>query len=169
MPKLGRGIGGHTKPNNGRHELWLTPPQILANLGTFDLDPCACPAPRPWPTANRHACLPEDGLAMQWEGRVWLNPPYGTSLGEWMRKMALHQNGISLTFARTETEAWQKWVWPFAKSILFVRGRFNFYLPDGTRAAGNSGGPCALISYTDLDKDILATSGIAGAFVTEWA
>ena len=64
----GKGIGGHERPNNGAEELWLTPPQLLSVLGPFDLDPCACPDPRPWPTAKRHIALPEDGLAAQWGG-----------------------------------------------------------------------------------------------------
>ena len=36
----------------GKNE-WLTPPELLAKLGQFDLDPCA-PVNRPWPTATHH-------------------------------------------------------------------------------------------------------------------
>lgn len=159
------GIGSHTIPNGGRHELWLTPPQVLMGLGRFDLDPCACPAPRPWPTADRHVALPDDGLSCEWRGRVWLNPPYGDSLGAWLERMAMHGKGIALTFARTETDAWQRWVWPYARLVLFVDGRLYFYLPDGTRAAGNAGGPSALIAYSDEDATLLDNSGLNGAYV----
>ena len=58
--------------------VWLTPPAIIEPLGPFDLDPCAAPSPRPWPTAARHIELPEDGLTAEWHGRVWCNPPFGT-------------------------------------------------------------------------------------------
>lgn len=163
---LRKGIGGHTLANNGRHELWLTPPQILHSLGTFDLDPCACPEPRPWPTATRHIALPEDGLAADWQrSRIWLNPPYGDKIGPWMERMARNASGIALTFARTETDFWQTWIWPFAKAVLFIKGRLNFYLPDGSRSPYNAGGPSCLIAYSNRDAWILQRAGIAGAIV----
>ena len=162
-----KGIGSHTKPNNGENDLWLTPPAILHALGTFDLDPCACPEPRPWPTAKRHIVLPEDGLAAEWEGRVWMNPPYGDKVDRWMERMARHNHGTALIFARTETEVWEKTIWPFASAILFLYGRLYFYLPDGTRAEGNAGGPSALISYGRVDALLLKSSGIAGAFIED--
>lgn len=160
-----RGIGSHTKPNCGENELWLTPKSVIWSLGRFDLDPCACPEPRPWPTATRHIALPEDGLASEWEGRVFLNPPYGDKIGPWMEKMSKHNYGIALIFARTETDIWQRWIWPFASAILFPAGRFTFYLPDGTEAASNSGGPSALISYGEHEADVLERCGVKGWMV----
>jgi hypothetical protein len=160
-----KGIGGHTLANNGRHELWLTPPAIIRMLGEFDLDPCACPEPRPWPTAKQHIALPDDGLAANWSGRVWLNPPYGNKIAPWMERMSQHGSGIALIFARTETDFWHRWIWPYAKAVLFIRGRLNFHLPDGTESACNAGGPSALIAYTYDDAVTLQESGIAGTVV----
>jgi hypothetical protein len=159
------GIGSHTMPNNGQSETWLTPPEIIGALGRFDLDPCAAPSPRPWPTAAVHIELPTDGLAIPWVGRVFCNPPYGDKLGDWLEKMGRHRCGIALTFARTETDAWQRWVWPFAHAVLFISGRLYFRLPDGTRAPGNAGGPSALVAYSDYDVVALLRSGIPGAVV----
>lgn len=160
-----QGIGGHTSPNRGKDVIWLTPPSILQPLGLFDLDPCAAPSPRPWPTAIRHIELPDDGLDGEWSGRVFLNPPYDEDLGLWMRKMAEHQSGIALVFARTEIEVWQRWIWPYADTVLFIAGRLHFYLPDGTRAKGNAGGPSTLIAYSASDSEVLRNSGIGGALV----
>lgn len=165
-PSKRRGIGSHTKQGNGQDELWLTPPAIIEMLGgwnSFDLDPCACPHPRPWPTARTHFALPEkNGLKLEWGGRIWLNPPYGDKLTPWLARMADHRNGMALIFARTETESWTRWVWPFAKCVLFIAGRLTFYLPDGTQGPGNSGGPSALIAYGDHDTQELFNCGIAG-------
>ena len=113
---MSRGIGSHTLPNNGAFDTWLTPRPILSRLGAFDLDPCAAPDPRPWDTATVHLTQPADGLLATWpkDHRVWLNPPYGRNIGRWMEKMAKHGSGIALIFARTETEAWSKWVWPYS-------------------------------------------------------
>ena len=160
-----RGMGSHTKPNSGVNDLWLTPPQLFHALGEFDLDPCACPDPRPWSTAKRHIALPDDGLAADWSGRVWMNPPYGDEINPWLEKTAKHGIGTALIFARTETANWELFVWPKASAILFLYGRLYFYLPDGTRAHGNAGGPSALIAYGERDAAILRDSGIKGAFV----
>lgn len=159
------GIGSHAKPTEGLETIWLTPPQILHPLGEFDLDPCAVTPPRPWDTAKKSIALPEDGLAAKWEGRVWLNPPYDQDIGKWFEKMAHHKNGMALVFARTEIEAWQTWVWPYAVSILFIAGRLYFYYPDGTRSGGNAGGPSCLIAYSERDTEYLRYSGIPGKLV----
>lgn len=141
----GLGIGGHHSPN-ARTVEWLTPPWLLKHLGDFDLDPCA-PLKRPWDTATVHFSKDVDGLSVPWHGFVWLNPPYGRETGTWLERLAHHDNGIALTFARTETFAWHQFVWPCATSIVFLRGRLNFYHPDGTESKKNAGGPSALIGY----------------------
>lgn len=163
--RIRRGIGGHHAPNRGATDTWLTPQSILDALGPFDLDPCAAPDPRPWPTAARHIAWPEDGLFAEWSGRVWLNPPYGTVTGSWLARLAEHGSGIALIFARTETEAWHRWVWPRATAILFLEGRIHFHYPDGRRAAANAGGPSALVAYSEPDADRLAGSAINGWIV----
>jgi hypothetical protein len=145
--------------------VWLTPPEILDALGSFDLDPCAAPSPRPWPTAVRHIEFPEDGLAAEWSGRVWCNPPFGSQTWAWLERMAEHRNGIALTFARTETEGFHRHVWQRASGLLFLSKRPHFYRPDGTRAKGNSGGPICLIAYGDWNAAKLLRSNIDGAFV----
>ena len=159
------GMGSHHSAR-GETSTWLTPLQIIRALGIFDLDPCAAPSPRPWATAERHIELPEDGLAVPWNGRVFLNPPYGNEISAWLKKMAAHASGIALTFARTETDAWQRWVWPFSTAILFIDGRINFRLPDGTDPRKNAGAPSVLIAYSDFDAEVLRTCGISGYLVT---
>jgi hypothetical protein len=145
--------------------VWLTPPEILSALGPFDLDPCAAPEPRPWPTAARHITLPECGLVDEWSGRVWCNPPFGSNTEAWLKRMAAHGNGIALVFARTETEMFQRHVWPYIHAALFLAKRPHFYRPDGTRAAGNSGGPIVLLAYSAKDAEDLMTCGLNGALV----
>jgi hypothetical protein len=166
---MSAGIGSHTLPNQGITNTWLTPKFIIDALGPFDLDPCAAPSPRPWATASRMIELPEDGLAAKWQGRVWLNPPYGSDIGQWMEKMAKHESseaaGIALTFARTETSAWQSWIWPYAKAVLFISGRLHFCKPDGIATKTNAGGPSALIAYSEHDVLMLRKSGISGFIV----
>ena len=159
-----KGIGGHTLPNRGAKDEWLTPPEILKALGPFDLDPCA-PVNRPWDTAAKHFTIEDDGLSKEWDGRVWLNPPYGPACADWLRRMADHKNGTALIFARTETEMFHRWVWPVARAVLFFEGRLYFHHVSGARAKGNAGGPSVLIAYSEWDASKLQASRITGRFV----
>lgn len=125
---------------------WLTPPEIVTALGAFDLDPCS-PVARPWPTAATHLTIEDDGLAHEWAGRVWCNPPFGREAIKWLRKMAKHGNGIALIPARTETVMFYETVWGVADAVLFIKGRPHFHHVDGLRASFNSGAPICLVAY----------------------
>jgi hypothetical protein len=125
---------------------WLTPPRILDALGYFDLDPCS-PVTRPWDTAGQHFNIHDDGLAQDWTGRVWMNPPFGRLALIWMAKLAAHGNGIALIPARTETALFYDTVWSKADGICFLKGRPHFHRVDGTRAPFNSGAPICLVAY----------------------
>lgn len=177
------GIGGHhsARPNT---ETWFTPPAIIEALGgadSFDLDPCS-PAGRPYITARQHYTAEDNGLALPWFGRVWLNPPYSTTVvANFLSRMATHGAGTALIFARTETDAFHRFVWDRASGLLFLRGRLHFhvgadtwferkgkppiFVRAGEPAPANCGGPSVLIAYGDDDRDMLAAAPIDGAFV----
>lgn len=161
-----KGIGGHTKPNAGATDSWITPKNIIDALGPFDLDPCQC-TPQPWPCAKNAYTIADDGLNKDWYGRVWLNPPY-SNVWDWMEKLANHGNGIALIFARTETEGFGEFVWRRATSILFLKQRLFFHKPDGSRAKGNSGGPSCLVAYGVQNSMRIHRCGLLGAWMTEW-
>jgi hypothetical protein len=134
--------------NETSTDSWITPQWLLERLGPFDLDPCVS-TPQPWPTAREMIDLKSDGLLSLWHGFVWLNPPYDRSrIANWLNRMALHNNGIALLSVRTCTDAWHRYVWPFASLILFLRGRVTFHKPNGELASmGHFGSPSALIGY----------------------
>jgi hypothetical protein len=158
------GIGGHHSARS-RTDTWLTPPELIQALGPFDLDPCAAPLPRPWPTALTHYTWPlQDGLTLPFFGRVWMNPPYGRALGAWLGRLAEHGTGTALVFARTETDAFFRYVWERADAVMFLRGRLSFHYPDGRRAR-NGGAPSLLIAHGPEDVERLLASGLDGAVV----
>lgn len=151
---------------------WLTPPYIIDALGPFDLDPCAAPEPRPWPTAATHWTRADNSLNRKWHGRVWLNPPYGPKsvIAPWLGRLAEHGRGIALVFARTETAVFFELVWPRASSIFFIEGRVQFYRADGTlprndQGGGNAGAPSVLIAYGDEDSDVLRRAPLKGKWI----
>lgn len=145
-------------------DVWLTPPNIINALGKFDLDPC-CPNNLKWKTADKHYSLEngEDGLEKEWSGRVWLNPPY-SNWGQWLQKLSIHNNGIALIFCRTDTKAWNNFVWPFASGLFFIKGRIKFLKSDGI-GLGASTAPSVLISYGNNNNNILSQCCLDGKFI----
>jgi hypothetical protein len=160
---IGRGISGHHSTAMGKDE-WLTPPEIVTELGPFDLDPCA-PIVRPWDTAARHYTVQDDGLSLPWEGRVWCNPPYGLQAAAWLRRCVLHRDAVALIFARTETVMFFQHVWDEADAVLFLRGRLFFHHVSGEKAKNGSGGPSVLVAYGDRNADALYQKSSWGRFI----
>jgi phage N-6-adenine-methyltransferase len=110
---------------------WYTPAHILertaAALGGIDLDPCADPE-RHVPSLD-HFTKEDDGLSREWRGRVYMNPPYGSEIGAWVRKLlAEYRKGhvtaaVALVPARTDTT----WFYLLREQPrCFVRGRLTF-------------------------------------------
>lgn len=73
-----------------------------------------------------------DGLQQTWKtpGAVWMNPPYGRTIGAWMRK-ALEESRrgatvVCLVPARTDTRWWHETVIAGGAEVRFVRGRLRF-------------------------------------------
>lgn len=115
---------------------WYTPRYIFDALGLeFDLDP-ASPGKNivPWIPSDRHLTVLDDGLVHKWDGKVWLNPPYGTDTPKWLKRLCEHRNGMALVFSRTDTEWFHKYATQ-ADAICFLRGRIRFI-----KASGESGG-----------------------------
>lgn len=100
---------------------WLTPRELIEQLGPFDLDPCAPPPERrPWSTADIHYDETIDGLSREWSGLVWCNPPYGKHTGEWLARCAAHGRALALTNARTDTAWFHEHVAAKASAVLFL-------------------------------------------------
>lgn len=138
---------------------WLTPPYIISALGPFDLDPCS-PSKRPWDTASSHYTKLDNGLSLPWNGRVWLNPPYGKETFKWIERLAEHRNGIALIFARTETKGFHTQIWQKAKAVFFFEGRLKFHYVDG-RQGNTANAPSCLIAYDDDNADSIINAYVA--------
>lgn len=153
-------MGGHSLPVQGATDEWYTPPGLFMALDMrFDLDPCSPAGGLPWVPVRHVISLPDDGLSAPWQGRVCLNPPYGTATGTWLDRLADHGDGIALVFARTETEWWHRTILE-ASAVCFIRGRLTFVRSDGTPGPFNSGAPSALIAYGDDCAAALARCGL---------
>lgn len=115
---------------------WATPKEVFARLNfiyNFTLDPCSTHANA---TCSKHYTIAENGLAHSWQGeRVFMNPPYGRVIGDWMKKAYEESCGSALVVclvpARTDTAWWHDYA---AKGqVTFIRGRLKF--GDGKNSA----------------------------------
>lgn len=163
-------MSSHERITTGKEE-WLTDPKIIHALGQFDLDPCA-PIVRPWNMAKKHYTIEDDGLSKTWVGRVWNNPPYGKKTREWIKALAEHGNGIALIYARTETKIFFPYIWDYADSIFFFKGRLLFYNVDGTPCTNKktgkieyAGAPSCLVAYGKENTVSIMNSGLIGKLV----
>jgi hypothetical protein len=74
-----------------------------------------------------------NGLTLTWDDRrVWCNPPYGRGpdgTEAWVKKAALERGRCPVSAlllpARTETDWFQRWVFPYAE-VHFLMGRISF-------------------------------------------
>ncbi len=67
--------------HSSRSDLWYTPEKVLDGvhlvLGTIDLDPASDDFGNSRVRADRFYASEEDGLAQDWGGSMFINPPGG--------------------------------------------------------------------------------------------
>jgi len=112
---------------------WRTPKEIIdaavAVLGAIDLDPCSDDAETPNVPAATWYTETDNGLAQKWAGTVYMNPPYGRVIEEWVAKLVSHYvagdvtAAITLVPARTDTQ-WFRLLRDYP--VCFVTGRLRF-------------------------------------------
>lgn len=110
-----------------------TPAHIIAAVVDFfdaiDLDPCAEEGDAKTVPARVHYTAANDGLALPWFGRVYMNPPYGRAIDAWVERLvAAYESGeieagIALVPARVDT-AWFRRLRDFPRCE--IRGRLTF-------------------------------------------
>lgn len=117
-------------------DLWDTPAHVFTKYGkphNLNLDVCA--------TSDHTMCARffspcENGLTQEWNGRVWMNPPF-SNVKAWVAKAYRSRNVceciICLLPARTDTVWFHSFVYRKA-SLQFIKGRISF-----THFSGTSG------------------------------
>jgi hypothetical protein len=107
-----------------------TPKFIFDALNVrFDLDVCAPEGGVDWIPAKRHYSLKDDALRQDWDGFVWMNPPF--SEGKiWHEKFAAHGNGICIV--PMAKSLWFYDMWNRSNvSLLMPKPNVKFVLPNG--------------------------------------
>lgn len=125
------------RKNNSPIKNWNTPPKIISAVkgfwGEIVLDPCS----------NEHSLVgakkeifwPQDGLAVDWPNKTFVNPPYGrnpenkTSLLDWVEKAANSQSEVIMLIpVATNTRHFYK-IFDSASAICFLKdSRLKFWM-----------------------------------------
>ena len=149
---------------------WATPKATFDALwdefGPFDLDPCGQKETH----YSAHKIVQHggvcydgstsllDGLINDWSGVVYMNPPYGRSVGDWCKKAVseIVMGGlagfpttaptriVALLPAKTDTRWWHRYIQGRAH-VEFLRGRLRFH---GTPALAPF--PSAVVVWGDM-------------------
>lgn len=108
---------------------WETPQDLFDRLDAtyhFTLDPCSTHENA---KCEKHFTAEDDGLSRSWAGEtVFCNPPYGRSIGAWVRKCSeesRHAKVVMLIPARTDTAYFHDYIYRKAR-VEFLRGRLKF-------------------------------------------
>jgi ParB family chromosome partitioning protein len=151
---------------------WYTPRHIAdtarAVLGGIDLDPASCAEANEVIQASAFYTRADDGLAQFWQGRIWLNPPYGRQQGRWAaRLIAEYEAGrISAAILLVKAATSERWFAPlWCYPICFPTGRLSFRT-DAGESHGNTHG--SALVYFGPDPRLFATVfGKLGAVVVD--
>lgn len=109
-------------------EMWATPQDFFDKYNAiygFETDVCASPENA---KCKQYFTEVMDGLAQNWKGSCWMNPPYGRTIKAWMRKA--YEASLSgatvvcLVPARTDTAWWHDYA--IKGEVEFIRGRLKF-------------------------------------------
>jgi phage N-6-adenine-methyltransferase len=159
--------------NTGENE-WYTPENhiLLARsvLGHIDLDPASSHVANRVVGADKFFSEETNGLAQEWAGRVWMNPPYAQPLiAHFAEKLVQEFNAgrvtaaIVLTNDSTDT-AWFHQLAMASTAICFTRGRIKFVSPNGESGMPTQGQAFFYFgSDVDIFADVFADVGFIAA------
>ena len=110
-------------------DLWATPKEFFDKLHAkfqFKTDVCALPDNA---KCEQYFTPEQDGLAQDWLGVCWMNPPYGRGIGAWVQKAyeSARLNGatvVCLLPARVDTRWWHDYC--MQGEITYIKGRLKF-------------------------------------------
>jgi len=133
---------------------WGTPQALFDELNSefnFTLDACASAHNF---KVNIYFNKEINALAQSWTGTVWMNPPYGRTIGQWMKKaFEESQKGatvVCLVPARTDTAWWHDYA--VKGEIRFLRGRLKFEQP-GFAKNSSAPFPSAIVIFKGVSDE----------------
>jgi hypothetical protein len=136
---------------------WYTPDYIVKLvcelMGEIDTDPCSNSHATPYVPARIPFTKEDDGLTQHWQGKTYLNPPYGSEIGKWVDKLIDEyehgevEEAVALLPARIDTI----WFQPlYAYLMCNVRGRIQF-----ANSPYHAPFPCVIAYLGEREEDFI--------------
>jgi hypothetical protein len=125
---------------------WWTPEKYIKAIkevmGEIDLDPASCVEANKIVKAKRYYSPKENGLLQPWEGRIFLNPPYGELTKEFAEKFfndyesSFHEGIVLVNSRATDAD----WFQPFFNGVIcFTDHRIDFNSPNEKNTSSTHG------------------------------
>jgi hypothetical protein len=168
--------------NSANVEIFTPPNIILAahrTMGGIDIDPASCDAANKIVGAKRFFTKEDDGILKEWNGKAWLNHPFGRAEkacladcqkkhnhhdyelygnARWINKLLAEiaaynvSQACCICFAATS----EKWFQPLLRyPQCFLFPRTNYLLPNGTVYEGVTKG--SVVTYFGHNQDAFKT------------
>jgi len=134
----------HIAYNSGNNE-WYTPSEYIESarvvMGEIALDPASSELANTVVKAKDYFTIEDDGLDKEWQGKIWLNPPYSSDLvSKFIDKLVESYDSqdvdevIVLVNNATETKWFQSLI-EIATAVCFTFGRVKYWCPEGNQGA----------------------------------
>jgi len=125
----------HVANNSGDNE-WYTPEAYIKAacdvMGRIDVDPASTLEANGVVKASTFFTAEQDGLAQEWWGNIWLNPPYASGLVERFAEKLISSERVTqavvLVNNATETR-WFQLLLSKAAALCLPAGRIKFWHP----------------------------------------
>lgn len=131
-------------PLLNKNDEWYTDSRYIEAarkvMGSIDLDPASCAEANTRVKATRYYTKADDGLAHEWSGNVWLNPPFGKIDGKSTIKLFIrklldeyergHVSQAIYLITGKNNSVWFRWIWDYP--VCFPHEHVYFRRPDGS-------------------------------------
>ena len=115
---------------SSKTDMWATPQDVFDKLNdefNFNTDVCASKSNA---KCSHYYTEEDDGLAQEWKGSCFMNPPYGRTIGQWVSKAYKESTKgatvVCLVPARTDTKWWHENIIDNDAEVRFIKGRLKF-------------------------------------------
>jgi phage N-6-adenine-methyltransferase len=141
-----------------KKDIWQTPRELWKPINERDpitLDPCAGENTS---IGELNYSLPTDGLAQDWGGTVWLNPPFSQK-EEWFEKAREDLENCETIYIVTPDSTnvqswWHGQLAEFCKFLWFPDGRINYINPQTDTRKKNVSFGTAINIAGELNQEV---------------
>jgi ParB family chromosome partitioning protein len=166
---------GHVSQATGENE-WYTPSEYIELarqcMGGIDIDPASCELAQSTVKAKRYYSIDEDGLRQDWNGRVWMNPPYSKDLCVLFINKLIDEidygrvtEACVLVNNATDT-GWCQRLLEIAEAVCFVSGRIRIFDKAGKPANSPLQGQLVAYYGPDVGAFVQAFGRVGVCFVS---